>query len=262
MTAVRALSLTLVTTFWISSVLFGAYILAYYGGAIADRDLVDWNAVLPRLYEASTPAASVAIGLHFGAGAVILVLGCLQLVGTIRDRWPLVHRAGGRIYVVMSLLAGVGGLAFILVKGTVGGLVMDLGFGLYGLLMIICALQAYRFARARQIDTHRAWALRLFALAVGSWLYRMDYGFWFVLADGVGHTEDFRGPFDMIMSFFFYLPNLLLVELYLRGGLPRATTAGRALAVGGLAAAIGVLLLGTYFFTTDLWGPAILERLS
>ena len=97
MTAVRALSLTLVTTFWISAVLFGAYILAYYGGAIADRDLVDWNAVLPRVYEPSTPAASVAIGLHFGAGAVILVLGCLQLVEPIRDRWPLVQRRRRRL---------------------------------------------------------------------------------------------------------------------------------------------------------------------
>ena len=97
---------------------------------------------------------------------------------------------------------------------------------------------------------------------MGSWLYRMDYGFWFVLADGVGHTADFRGPFDMIMSFFFYLPNLLLVELYLRGCLPWATATGRALAVAGLSAAIAVLLLGTYFFTTDLWGPAIVDRLS
>lgn len=42
------------------------------------------------------------------------------------------HRVGGRIYVAASLLAGVGGLGFIAVKGTIGGTVMDLDFAGYG----------------------------------------------------------------------------------------------------------------------------------
>jgi hypothetical protein len=43
---------------WISSAIFGAYILAYYGGAIPANTLEDWNATLPKLYEPHTPAAS------------------------------------------------------------------------------------------------------------------------------------------------------------------------------------------------------------
>ncbi len=169
--------------------MFGVYILAFYAGAVADRDLASWNAVLPRLYEENRPAASIAIGLHFAAGGLILVLGCVQLVSPLRRRHPAVHRALGRIYVVASLLAGVGGLVFIAAKGTVGGLVMDIGFGLYGVLMVAAAVQTYRYARARELLRHRAWALRLFALALGSWLYRMDYGFWLLLTGGMGHTQ-------------------------------------------------------------------------
>lgn len=260
--AVGRASVALVVTVWVSVTLFGAYILAYYAGAIADHDLPGWNAVLPRLYERSTPAATVAIGLHFFAGGVILVLGCIQLITPVRNRYPALHRGLGRVYVVACLLAGIGGLGYILVKGTVGGTVMSVSFGLYGVLMIGCAVQAYRHARARRIEAHRAWALRLFALAIGSWLYRMDYGFWLLLFGGAGHTEDFHGSFDKVMAFYFYLPNLLVVEAVLRGRVPTASAASRRLATAVLLGTTGFLLLGTYFFTTQLWGPAIVQRFT
>jgi len=260
--SVRRASVALVVTVWTSMTLFGVYILAFYAGAVADRDLPSWNAVLPRLYERDTPTASVAIGLHFAAGGLILVLGCVQLVTPLRQRHPSVHRSLGRVYVTASLLAGLGGLGFIAAKGTVGGPVMDVGFGLYGLLMVAAAIQTYRYARARELVRHRAWALRLFALAFGSWLYRMDYGFWLLLTGGIGHTDDFHGPFDQFMSFFFYLPNLLVVEAYLNGRHRPGSRPARWGAVAALSVATAFLLLGTYFFTVELWGPAILDRLS
>lgn len=261
-TALRRASVALILTVWLSLTLFGVYILAYYAGAIGRQDLPAWNAVLPRLYENATPGATIAIGLHFFAGGVILVLGCVQLVTRLRERHPALHRGLGRVYVAAAGLAGIGGLGFIAVKGTVGGPVMSVGFGLYGALMIVCAVQAYRFARARRIEIHRAWALRLFALALGSWLYRMDYGFWLLLFGSLGHTEDFHGPFDQVMAFFFYLPNLVVVEAFLRGRLPAATVAVRRLATGAVVGATGFLLLGTYFFTVELWGPAILAGIT
>ena len=260
--AVRRASVALVVTVWASTTLFGLYILAFYAGAVADRDLPSWNAVLPRLYERGTPAANASIGLHFAAGGLILVLGCVQLVAAVRERHPAVHRALGRVYVVASLLAGVGGLGFIVAKGTVGGTVMDLGFGLYGVLMVVAAVQTYRHARARRLGRHRAWALRLFALSIGSWLYRMDYGFWLLLTDGAGHTEDFRGPFDQVMAFFFYVPNLLVVEAYVRARRRPTSVAARTVALVALSGATGFLLLGTYFFTVEIWAPAVVERIA
>lgn len=251
----------LVVTVWISATLFGSYILAFYAGAFAQGDMERWNDVLPRLYEPTTPTATAAIGLHFAAGGVILVLGCIQLIGAVRARYPALHRWLGRIYTAAALFAGFGGLTFIATKGTIGGTVMDIGFALYGVLMIVAAVQTYRHARARRLETHRAWALRLFALAIGSWLYRMDYGFWLLLTGGAGHTEDFRGPFDMLMAFSFYVPNLLVTEVYIRARRSATPPALRFVAAGVLAAATGFLLLGTYFFTTFIWGPAILHRL-
>jgi Predicted membrane protein (DUF2306) len=250
----------LVASAWTSTALFGLYILAFYAAAAADGDLSRWNEGLPRLYEAHTPVATAGIGLHFAAGGVILALGCIQLVSGVRSRYPQVHRWIGRLYVLAALCAGVGGLSFILTKGTIGGIAMDAGFGLYGALTVLAAVQAWRHARAKRFVLHRAWAMRLFALAIGSWLYRMDYGFWFLLADGVGHEENFRGPFDVFMNFFFYLPNLIIVELLLRTQYAKARPAIQLSLAATFLVATAFLALGTYFFTRHYWGPAIVER--
>lgn len=252
----------LTTTTWISAGLFGLYILAHYAGAWSDGQPQRWNDVLPGLYEPGRESATVGIGAHFVAGGIILALGFIQFIDGIRARVPAVHRWLGRFYVAAAFTAGVGGTAFIFLHGTIGGPVMDVGFGLYGVLTTLCAVQTYRHARARRLELHRAWALRLFALAIGSWLYRMDYGFWMLLANGAGHEQDFRGPFDQVMAFFFYIPNLVVVELMLRSGRGGASLGGKLAATGAFVAATGLLLLGTYYFTKFYWGPAILGRFA
>jgi hypothetical protein len=254
----KAASAALLTVSWLSAAVFGAYILAFYGGAAPSGQMERWNAVLPRLYEPTTPLATLSIGAHFLTGGVLLLLGPVQLVGAVRARVPAVHRWLGRVYVVSAALAGVGGLAFILFKGTVGGAVMNVGFGLYGALMILTAAQTWRHGAARRLDSHRAWGVRLFALAIGSWLYRMEYGFWFLLMGETGHTAAFSGWFDHLMAFFFYVPNLVVAELYLRARRASSKASARYVAAGALAVATVLVGLGTYFFTVHLWGPGIL----
>jgi len=254
--------LGLAGTVWLSAMLFGLYILAFYAAAVVEDDMARWNVVLPRLYEEGGAVANAGIGLHFAAGGVILVLGSLQLVERIRLRYPALHRWVGRLYVGACVLAGLGGLVFIATRGTIGGTPMDIGFGLYGVLMVLAAVQTYRHASARRLEAHRAWALRLYALAIGSWLYRMDYGFWLLLAQGAGHTRDFTGPFDVVMSFFFYVPNLIVAEAFIRARRLTAPPALKVLAALGLAGATAFVALGTFFFTKFYWGPAILHFLG
>src|SRR5258708_4022132 len=182
------------------------------------------------------------------------------LIRTVREKSPALHRWIGCVYVLSALVAGLGGLSFIALKGTVGGAVMDVGFGLYGGLMVLAALETVRHARQHRFDEHRAWAIRLFALTIGSWLYRMDYGFWWLITHRAGHTRSFDGPFDIAMAFFFYIPNLIVAEAFIRARHrcgPR-TQMIAALSVGGAAA---LLTLNTYYLTKFQWGPPILTRL-
>lgn len=257
--AIHMSGIILVSTVWISAGLFGLYILAFYAAALYGENLDKWNNILPGLYSPGSGTATTGIGLHFAAGGIILILGSIQLIGRVRNRFPALHRWIGRIYVVASLLTAAGGLVFIVAKGTIGGTVMDIGFSLYGLLMLLSAVETYRHAAAGHMKKHRAWALRLYALAIGSWLYRMDYGFWYFLTHNMGHTPQFTGPFDRIMAFFFYIPNLLVVEVFIRAKQYNASPFLNFFSAFLLLFMTTFLLIGTYFFTKFYWGPAILE---
>ena len=258
--AIKVSATALVAITWISGAIFGIYILASYGGALQDGDMERWNQVLPKLYEAGKPAATTGIGAHFAAGALILVLGPIQLVGAVRRNAPALHRWLGRAYVAAAFLAGVGGLAFIMLQGTIGGWPMNIGFAIYGGLMVLAAVETIRHAMARRIEVHRAWAIRLFALAIGSWLYRLYYGFWELIAGSAGHTPTFDGPFDYVMDFFFFVPNLIIAELFIRTRQDQGGPGMRAAAASGLVIATGLVGVATYFFTVYAWAPAILAR--
>jgi hypothetical protein len=246
------------TLVWLSTLLFGLYILAFYAVPFFQQEMESWNQTLNNLYTEGENTATAGIGAHFIAGGVILILGCVQLVSGIRERMPKVHRVTGRIYVTAAIVTSIGGLFFVVAKGTIGGWVMDLGFALYGTLMFICAVMTIKLAMAKQFEQHRIWALRLFALAIGSWLYRMDYGFWYLLADNAGHNDTFTGPFDYFMDFFFFIPNLLVVELIVRAPKNAHKPVRTILASAVLIVASGFVVLGTYAFTSLYWGPAIL----
>jgi hypothetical protein len=160
--------------------------------------------------------ASPAILLHMIAGAFVTTLALLQPVAAVRDRWPRLHRWNGRLVIAASLLTALGGLAYVAARGTIGGPGMSAGFALYGLLMALAAGMTWRTAGTSDIARHRRWGLRLVWLAIGSWLYRVQYGLWYAATGGLGSTEAFTGPFDRVMFVGFFLPQLFLLELWLR----------------------------------------------
>ncbi|SER26729.1 DUF2306 domain-containing protein [Neolewinella agarilytica] len=255
-------SVFLVTTVWASTLVFGVYILIFYALAYFNGNTAQWNSTLPGLYDPENPGSTAGIAIHFISGGIILMLGCLQLMEGVRKRYPLIHRVAGRVYVLASIFAALGGLTFIVLKGTIGGSVMNVGFAGYGLLMLLAAVQTIRYARQQQFDRHRAWALRLFALAIGSWLYRMDYGFYIGFGGREGHTEFFRGWFDYFMDFWFYLPNLVVAEIVIGQYDFFKRPAVRVIGAGAIFLAGCFLLFASYIFISDYWGPAIMNGLS
>jgi hypothetical protein len=251
---------------WLSAALFGVYIVFFYAGALAVGTPAQWNGVLPHLFEPRSPAGTAGIAAHFLAGGTILLLGPIQLIARIRTRAPAVHRWIGRVYVGAAFAAGLGGLTFIAANGTIGGAAMSVGFGGYGALMVLASVQTWRHARARRepgrLALHRAWAIRLFALAIGSWLYRMDYGFWFLATGGAGHSQDYRGAFDFVMDVAFYLPNLAVAEAFIRARARPDRPALQAAGASLLLAAAGFLALATWKFAEISWLPGIALRIS
>jgi hypothetical protein len=90
----------------------------------------------------------------------------------------------------------------------------------------------------------------------------MDYGFWLQLTHGLGHAHNFEGPFDRVMSFFFFIPNLLVAEVFIRSRHYKMFAVVNLLCTVLLLFMTAFLLLGTYYFTKRYWGPAIFEWFS
>ncbi len=167
--------------------------------------------------------SNAAIFSHMVFGGVITALAVVQWAGLVRRRWPAFHRITGRILAPFAALTGIGGLIYIAINGTIGGREMSAGFALYGILMVVAAIQAPRLAMAGDYVRHRRWAVRLIILCLASWIYRVHYGIFYAvqcpdasLLCAPYSTPDFTGLFDRIQNWAFYLPYLLIAEIWLR----------------------------------------------
>lgn len=170
-----------------------------------------------RLFQPGDPAmATAGLAAHMVLGAIITVLAPLQIIGPVRRRLPWMHRTAGYVIAAAALVTSLGGLAYIALNGTVGGAMMSFAFAVYGLLLGAAAIRTVQLSRAGRMAQHRRWGLRLFLLAIGSYLYRLHYGLWYLMTGGYASTERFDGAFDLYMNFGFYLPYLAALELYFR----------------------------------------------
>lgn len=196
-------------TLFVAVLILFALPFAYYalarGMALNDPG----EQALSRLFHGGAALSNIAVYGHMIAGGLITALAPLQLSQVLRQRAALLHRILGYVLVSAAVLTSLGGLMYIALQGTIGGAVMSTGFALYGILMLLAAVQTVRYARFRH-PLHRLWAERLVILALASWLYRVHYGVWEILTGGLGSRDDFSGPFDVIQVFAFYLPYLAL----------------------------------------------------
>ena len=147
------------------------------------------------------------LSVHVAGAATALLLGPLQFLSVLRARFGSLHRWIGRIYVVSCLVGGVAG--FVLALGASTGPISTIGFGSLATFWIVTTSLAWRRAMQRRFTEHRAWMMRSFALtfaAVTLRLYLPMVSFFPV------HFDDaYRA-----ISFLCWMPNLVLVEFYLR----------------------------------------------
>ncbi|HEY2707385.1 MAG TPA: DUF2306 domain-containing protein [Caulobacteraceae bacterium] len=154
-------------------------------------------------------AHSGALALHAGLSATVLILGAMQLFPKFRARWPAWHRRAGTFYVIASLLGGCA--ALLLAAGTSSGPIGTAGFGLLGLLWIWFTAQAWRFAKARDFVRHRRWMLRSYAMTFAAVTLRI------YLPIAIISRLDF-GPAYQAISWLCWVPNLIVIELWLCRG--------------------------------------------
>ncbi|MCH8861246.1 MAG: DUF2306 domain-containing protein [Proteobacteria bacterium] len=257
-TAARLWFLVAVIGQWI----FVYYVMFFYGAAAAQGD----SEALRQIPGDS--AGNFAMAMHLILAVIIMVGGPLQLVlgaiisgdgprqltPQIQTRVRSVHYWNGRIYLLTAVATSIAGLYMIWTRGTVGGAVGEIGISLDAVLIIICAAMVLRYALAREIVTHRRWALRLFMVVSAVWFFRVGLWLWVFLTGGIGvDFKTFTGPFLTFLFFAQYLLPLAVLELYIR-------TQDRAGAFGKFAMAAGLFVL-TAFMGVGIFAAATMSWL-
>lgn len=239
--------------------IFAYYITAFYGGAAVRGDWLAWNKVLPHGYEAGETLGNVALAAHLLLAAVITVGGPLQLVPQIRARFPRLHRSIGWAYLLTAFTMSATGLYLGLSgRKVVGDVTQHIALIINAVLIMLCAAMALRYAIARDIKTHRRWALRLFLVVSGVWFFRVGLMFWVAVNRGPAgfDPETFQGPFLTFLAVAQYLLPLAALEAYLRVR-DRAGQAIKYATAGGLTVLTVVMGLGIAAATMGMWLPRI-----
>jgi hypothetical protein len=237
--------------------LFAAYVAAFYGGAAMAGDFEKWNDILVGGYVRGGLFGNIMLAAHLALAVTITLGGPLQLIPALRNRFRSFHRWNGRIYLITAMIMSLGGIYMVWTRGTAGGDSLRIGISLNGLLLVACAMLAWRAALSRQFESHRRWALRTFILVSGVWFFRIGLMFWVLANRGpVGVGADFDGPFVRFWAFGCYLVPLAVLELYFRAQDANSKAAKHAM-TAGLAALVLVTAAGIAGAALFMWAPRL-----
>ncbi len=245
----------------IGQVIFLAYVIALYAGALVNNNLEKWNLIIPRAYVPDDPLGNIAVGIHVLLAVIIMLGGPLQMLPQIRKKYPKFHRWVGRTYIATVIPVALAGLFMFFNRGedTNEFSLVSIAIPLNGILLLTIAAIALKHALNKSFVQHRKWAMRLFIQANAIWFFRVGLMFWIAINDGkiVGFDEHtFQGPVITFLSFAQYALPLLILELYFyaqsqRSGIIKFATASILLLL------TGVMAIGIFAASFFMWFPAM-----
>lgn len=115
-------------------------------------------------------ASPLPVVLHIVSAAVYALLGAFQFAAGFRRRYPGWHRAVGRLLVGCGLVVGLSGLWMTLFypwPDGDGALLYALRL-VFGSAMVVAILLGVTTIRRGEIQRHRAWMARGYALGLGA----------------------------------------------------------------------------------------------
>jgi hypothetical protein len=191
---------------------------------------------------------------HLLSAAALNLVGLLQFVPWLRQRFPRWHRWAGRAFMVTALAATASGFWLTWGRGARLGEASAIAISLNGVLIVVAVAMAWRLARQRRFAEHRRWAVRAFLLVSGVWMLRLGLMAWLIANQGPrGNSPQLDGWFDTFWVFGCYLLPLAVAELYFRA--ERAGPAAQAAAATVLLAGAAITALGAFGAFTARWGP-------
>jgi len=142
--------------------------------------------------------------MHIIGAMAAIIIGPFQFLDGIRKgRWLKIHRWLGRIYLLGVLFGGFGGL--YMARLAYGGLPAQLGFAVLGLLWLFTGWMAYILIRNKELERHREWMIRNYALTFAGVMLRL----WLPLLTSIG--LDFTIAY-IAVAWLCWIPNLFVAQ--------------------------------------------------
>ncbi|WP_051793171.1 DUF2306 domain-containing protein [Amycolatopsis jejuensis] len=127
-----------------------------------------------------------AIGLHYLTivlhalpASLVLLIGPFQFAAKLRARRPKLHRVLGRVYVVSMIFGAVA--AIVAATFSVDGISAQIAFYLLSAAWLYTLYRGYTFIRQGQIQLHRIWMIRNYALSFAAVVLRGFLGIGLVM---------------------------------------------------------------------------------
>ena len=155
--------------------------------------------------------------VHAFSGGIALILGPFQFLSRLRQRRPNLHRWMGRIYLLGILFGGLS--AFLIAPGMISGLVGEFGLITLAILWLWTGFMAYTNIRAGNVEIHREWMIRNYALTFAAATLRLWLGT--LIGTQLPFLETrYAGDFDAlfvevyrVVMWISWVPNLIIAEM-------------------------------------------------
>lgn len=147
---------------------------------------------------------AIGIYLHVFASIAALALGPLQFSNRLCQARPALHRWSGRIYLSIGVLIG-GASGLYIAQFAFGGWMARSGFSALALCWLFTGFMAYRAIRRGDIQNHRRWMRRNFALTFAAVTLRIYLGL--SVAAGIQFEQAYP-----VIAWLCWVPNLFFVE--------------------------------------------------
>jgi uncharacterized membrane protein len=146
--------------------------------------------------------------IHVYSAIFSLLAGFTQFNSKLLKNYPVIHKTIGKLYFLTVLFLAAPSGFFIGLSAN-GGFYSKVSFVTLSLLWFYFTLQGFLKIKSKNIQQHREFMLRSFALAFSAITLRL----WKVILVYLFQPS----PMDLyqIVSWLGWIPNLLLIELYI-----------------------------------------------
>lgn len=201
-------------TGWVPLALVALAAVPAIAGSLRLLELAGGPQVIPA--DARFTTSPLAVVVHIVSAVTYAVLGAFQFSATLRRRRPRWHRRAGRLLVVLGLAVALSALwmTVFYARHPGNGELAYLFRLAFGSGMAASIVLGFAAIRRGDVDRHRAWMIRAYALALGAGTQAFTQG---IGGAVLGSSELVR---DLMLGAG-WVVNLAVAELVIRHPLQR-----------------------------------------